>query len=467
MYFSNFWRDNFGKNMNPRTNIFSHQGTKTLRKNIMLFVHSWQKKSFIILFTMISLSNTYAQDLGKTLHDSHDIFKEKTITKRRFGYQTLMNRIDTLKKNSMFEASIATKSSEGRDIYLIKCGTGKTKVMLWSQMHGDEPTATMALADIFNFLEDKKDSLNRELNPILDNLREELLKKCTFYFIPMLNPDGAESWTRYTTLGIDMNRDALALQTPEGQLLKQLIFDIKPDFGFNLHDKNRRYSAGHTGNLATMSFLATAYNQAEEINRTRKRAMQVIVGMNQAVRTYIPNAVGRWMSDFEPRAFGDNIQKWGTTLILIESGGYKNDPEKQYIRKLNFVSILTGLQMIANKSYKKQSIKEYEQLPLNSKAIYDLIIRNVTIKKGEITFKADIAINRNERPVTGQNYFTTSSLIEEIGDMSVFFGTDEIEATGMEIIAEKEIGLGSKADFQIVKEGKIIYTIKNGVIQVD
>ena len=414
---------------------------------------------------MISLFNINAQDLGKILHDFHEIYLEKTITKRRFGYQTLMNRIDELKKNSMFEISVATKSTEGRDIYLIKCGTGKTKVMLWSQMHGDEPTATMALADIFNFLENKKDTTKREINPSLDKLRQELLKKCTFYFVPMLNPDGAEAWSRYTTLGIDMNRDALALQTPEGQLLKQLIFDVKPDFGFNLHDKNRRYSAGQSGNLATMSFLATAYNQAEDINAIRKRAMQVIVGMNQALQTYIPNAVGRWMSDFEPRAFGDNIQKWGTALILIESGGYKNDPEKQYIRKLNFVSILTGLQTIANKSYKKQSIKEYQELPLNSKAIYDLIIRNVTIKKGETTFKADIAINRNERPVTGKDYFTHSSVIEEIGDMSVFFGTDEIDATDMKIVSEKEIGLGSKADFQLIKEGKIIYIIKNGVIQ--
>lgn len=414
---------------------------------------------------MISLSTTYAQSLGEILHDSHEIYLEKTITKRRFGYQTLVNRIEGLKKNKLFEVSVATKSTEGRNIYLIKCGTGKTKIMLWSQMHGDEPTATMALADIFNFLEDKKDSSTRKINPILDNLREELLKKCTFYFVPMLNPDGAEAWTRHTTLGIDMNRDALALQTPEGQLLKQLIFDLKPDFGFNLHDKNRRYSAGHSGNLATMSFLATAYNEAEDVNPTRKRAMQVIVGMNQAVQLYIPNAVGRWVSDFEPRAFGDNIQKWGTTLILIESGGYKNDPEKQYIRKLNFVSLLTGLQMIASESYDKQSIIEYEQLPINSKAIYDLIIRNVTIKKGESIFKADLAINRNERPVKGKDYFINSSEIEEIGDMSVFFGTDEIEATGMEIIAEKEIGLGSKADFQLVKQGKLIYTIKNGRIE--
>ncbi|MES2518337.1 MAG: M14 family zinc carboxypeptidase [Bacteroidota bacterium] len=407
-------------------------------------------------------STTYTQDLGKKLHSFHENYQEKTITKRRFGYQILVAKIEELKKNKLFEVSVASKSSEGRDIFLIKCGTGKTKVMLWSQMHGDEPTATMAMADIFNFLENKRNSDTVKSDTDLENLREQLLKKCTFYFVPMLNPDGAEAWTRYTTLGIDMNRDALALQTPEGQLLKQLIFDLKPDFGFNLHDKNRRYSAGQTGNLATMSFLATAYNEAQEINPTRKRAMQVIVGMNHAVQTFIPNSVGRWFSDFEPRAFGDNIQKWGTTLILIESGGYKNDPEKQYIRKLNFVSLLTGLQLIATNSYKKQNIKEYDKIPVNSRAIFDLIVRNVTIKKGETVYKADLAINQNERPVKGKDYFTTSSEIEEIGDMSVFFGTDEINATGLEIIAEKEIGLGSKANFQLVKDGKVIYTIKNG-----
>ncbi|MDZ7900660.1 MAG: M14 family zinc carboxypeptidase [Arcicella sp.] len=434
--------------------------------SLRAFVYSWQ--SLFIFITMISLSNTYAQNLGKTLHDSHDNFKEKTITKRRFGYQTLMNRIDSLKPNKLFEVSVATKSSEGRDIYLIKCGTGKTKVMLWSQMHGDEPTATMAMVDIFNFLENKTNNPKLKSDSELDKLRDDLLKKCTFYFVPMLNPDGAEAWTRYTALGIDMNRDALELQTPEGRLLKKLIFEIKPDFSFNLHDKNRRYSAGKSGNLSTVSFLATAFNQAEDLSSNRKKAMKVIVGMNQAIQPYIPNSVGRWSSEYEPRAFGDNIQFWGREwdgcLILIESGGRKDDPEKQYIRKLNFVALLTGLQSITNNSFQKNNIKEYQQLPENSRTIFDLIIRNVTVKKGEITYKTDLAINRNERPVNGKDYFTTTSQIEEIGDMSIFFGTDEIEAEGLEIVAEKEIGLGSKADFQLVKDGKVVYTIKNGLV---
>lgn len=410
----------------------------------------------IILLSIMSNTIVVAQDFAKSLYESHETYKEKTITKRRFGYQTLVSIIEKLKSVPLFEVSTGTKSTQGRDIFLVKFGKGKTKVLLWSQMHGDEATATMALADIFNFFQ-KKDKF--------DPLRKELLEKCTFYVVPMLNPDGAEAWTRYTALGIDMNRDALALVTPEGTLLKHLQQSLKPEFGFNLHDMERRYSAGETGNLATISFLATAFNKAQDINPVRKKSMQVIAGMNRALQQFIPNSVGKWPSDFEPRAFGDNIQKWGTTLILIESGGYKGDPEKQHIRKLNFVAILNGLESIANKTYQKEDIRTYDSLPVNHKSIFDIIIRNVTIKKSGAAFKSDIAINRYENPVTGKDYFTTRSSIEELGDLSIFFGTEEINGIDLELVTEKEVSRGMKADLQLVKNGVVIYTIKNGTIE--
>src|SRR4051812_40144 len=37
------------------------------------------------------------------------------------------------------------ESQEGRSLNYVKTGTGSTGVLLWSQMHGDEPTATAAL----------------------------------------------------------------------------------------------------------------------------------------------------------------------------------------------------------------------------------------------------------------------------------------------------------------------------------
>lgn len=413
-------------------------------------------KIIFILLIMTTLSQLSAQNFNKQLYDTYDTYREKSITKRRFGYTTLVSLLQKIKENPQFEVNVVEKSTEGRDIYLAKIGHGSTKVMLWSQMHGDEATATMALMDIFNFFQSKDSQF--------DNMRKELLSQCTFYFVPMLNPDGAEAWTRYTALGIDMNRDAIALQTPEGRLLKKLIMELKPTFGFNLHDQGRRYSAGATGNLATISFLATAYNEAQEVNDVRKKAMQLIVQLNRGLQNYIPNSVGKWPADFEPRAFGDNIQKWGTSLVLIESGGYKNDPEKQYIRQLNYVTILAAFESIAHKSYKNESIAEYDLLPVNSKTIFDLIVRNVVLKKGNTSYKVDLAINRNEKPVQGRDYFTNSSEIEEIGDMSVFFGTDEIDATGLELVAEKGISLGMKADFTLLKNGVTLYTIKNGVI---
>ena len=44
------------------------------------------------------------------------------------------------------------QSVEGRSLNMLSFGTGETRLLLWSQMHGDEPTATAALLAIFNFL---------------------------------------------------------------------------------------------------------------------------------------------------------------------------------------------------------------------------------------------------------------------------------------------------------------------------
>ncbi len=70
--------------------------------------------------------------------------------------------------------------------------------------------------------------------------------------------------------------------------------------------------------------------------------MKMIVRMNRLLQLFIPGQVARYADDHEPRAFGDNVQKWGTTLILIESGGYQGDPEKQYIRQAEFRSDFVG-----------------------------------------------------------------------------------------------------------------------------
>ncbi len=396
--------------------------------------------------------------LARRLHDSHGTYREPALTDRRFKHATLVPILESLKAKPGFGVSVAGKSFEGRSIYQVKLGTGPAKVLLWSQMHGDEPTATMALFDLFRFLGGNNDGF--------DAVRETILKNCTLYFIPMLNPDGAEVYKRRTALDIDMNRDALRLQTPEGRLLKSLQQSLKPLFGFNLHDQSPRYSAGATKNLASISFLATAYNPEREVNEVRKRSMQLIVGMNRTLQEFIPNQVGRYSDEFEPRAFGDNIQRWGTSLVLIESGGYPGDPEKQYLRRINYVAILTALADIAAKAYEREDIAPYETIPENGRSLFDLVIRNVTLTRNGKPYVADLGINRLETPLLNRaEKWYVRGTVDDLGDLSTFFGTTELDATGLTLEAEKEIRPGSEATFVLKRGGQVVHTFKSGLAQ--
>ena len=77
-------------------------------------------------------------------------------------------------------------------------------------MHGDEPTATQAIFDIFNLL----------ISNDFTKEKKDILKHVTLHFLPMLNPDGAENFARRNALGIDINRDALAIAVTRGQNVK-------------------------------------------------------------------------------------------------------------------------------------------------------------------------------------------------------------------------------------------------------
>src|SRR6187401_2792579 len=72
---------------------------------------------------------------------------------------------------SRFFFERAGASLEGRSINMITTGSGPFRVLLWSQMHGDEPTATAALFDVFEYF-----SRHRG-----DPLVERILSSLTLY----------------------------------------------------------------------------------------------------------------------------------------------------------------------------------------------------------------------------------------------------------------------------------------------
>jgi hypothetical protein len=65
----------------------------------------------------------------------------------------------------------AGNSVEGRGIFLVTLGQGPERILLWSQMHGDEPTATCAILGLLQFL-----SGNRRQSGVT-----EILQKYTLF----------------------------------------------------------------------------------------------------------------------------------------------------------------------------------------------------------------------------------------------------------------------------------------------
>ena len=166
-----------------------------------------------------------------------DQYRVAAIAERRFTHADFWRAIEPSLRSTAFRTEQVGESMLGRPIRSITFGQGATRVLLWSQMHGDESTATMALADIFRFFAEAPD----------DPLRERLRQSLTLVFIPMLNPDGAEVFQRENAVGIDVNRDARRQVTPEARTLKKVRDAFRPEFGFNLHDQNARTRVGRRG----------------------------------------------------------------------------------------------------------------------------------------------------------------------------------------------------------------------------
>lgn len=378
----------------------------------------------IIPFLIILNGITMSQDNNfiHSLSESHSLFCEKKINDRRFKHKDIVPLIKSLKNNKDFIVKKAGESVNKRDIYLISWGTGPKKIFMWSQMHGDESTATMAMLDIFNFLKD---------NEHFKEFKDELKTKVTLYFMPMVNPDGAEVFKRRNYFDIDINRDAIRQQTPEGITLRKTFDSLKADFGFNLHDQQIYYTTGINFKSAALSFLAPAPDYGKTVTPVRERAMKLIGKLFTELSTIIPGHIGKYNDDHETRAFGDNFQKWGTSTILIETGGWKDDSEKQFLRKLNFIALISSFKGIMEESYNKYEVGVYDSIPFNEEYLKDVILKNVTYELKGKKYLVDVAILREEKNNKDSNDYYFKSSIDDIGDLSVFSGYEEYDLTGM------------------------------------
>ena len=399
----------------------------------------------------ITESNLNSKELINEIYLSYDNFREAKLDSEFITHSELIPILDNLQKTKFFRIETLGKSVEGREIFSVTFGTGRTKILAWSQMHGDEPTATAALFDILNFFAS---------NNSLVKFRESLLNEITFHFVPMVNPDGAEKFKRENAFNIDLNRDAQRLESYESKILWDYSEKIQPDFGFNLHDQNSYYTAGRSGKHSTISLLAPPLDHVKSINYTREKSMQVICKINDALSNFILGQIARYKDDHEPRAFGDNFTKNGISSILIESGYHKSDLKKEFVRKLNFVALLSAFLSISEKDFEKVDYTKYFSIPENEQLLFDLLLRNLTLIFNGKSFKIDVGINRKKCMDLESKKFFNKGTIAELGDLSIYNGIEEYDMTGFKIESSNMLAVDESADLNLT--GKAELKIVNG-----
>ena len=331
--------------------------------------------------------------------------------KKLKGRRITLENISPLLKNieQVFRVEKIGISELGRDIFSVSFGEGEINILIWTQMHGNESTGTKAVFDFFKLMEE---SIGK--SKIID----KILKKCKITVIPLLNPDGAEAYTRVNANQIDLNRDVIDQSATESKILMQMIDKVNPEYCFNMHDQRTIFSVGEKNKPATLSFLAPSVDEERTITIRRKETMKIIVAMNNMLQKFIPGQIGRYSDEFYPTATGDNFQKMGHNTILIESGHFKNDYQRENTRRYTFLALLQGITSIIQ-AEKEIDFHSYFNIPNNEKKYLDIIIKNVNYKDKKI----DIGVLYIEKIIKGKVNLIPS--VEIIGDLA-FYNANEV-----------------------------------------
>lgn len=372
-------------------------------------------------------------------------FLESKLKGKYIHLDTILPVLDSL--NSDFIITEIGKSVQQRNIYQVKIGKGKTKILMWSQMHGNESTTTKGVFDFFNFLQSDTKFAKR------------IKTDYTLICIPILNPDGAYLFIRENANCVDLNRDAFNVTQPEMKVLHAVYKDFQPDYCYNLHDQRTIFGTEGFNLPATVSFLSPAYNESMEYNDIRLKSIAIINKMNNVLQTYIPNQIGRFDDSYNLNCTGDYFTTQKTPTILFEAGHYKNDYNRDQVRKYIFIALLSSFDASNENVIVDKELDNYLRIPQNNIYFYDFIYKNVkTIDNNEekiINFAAQFTEEVND----GQLKFVAK--IVKINDLQHFKGHLEYDCeNGLFVSNGNNFPLiDEKADFFINN----LTEFKNGV----
>ena len=340
--------------------------------------------------------------------DKYDKFRIKSL----FGRYITNDSISQLTEMSPYLE--IGKSCNNLPIYYLKLGSGPIKILIWSQMHGNESTSTKALFDTISYFQ---------------NIEKKCLSYFTLHIIPILNPDGSLLYTRENFNKIDLNRDASSLSQNESVVLRDLYNKIVPDFCFNLHDQRSIYSVANTNKSSILSFLSPAADLKKSETNSRITSMRVISSIKNQLNKLINGHISRYKDDYNPNCVGDTFQSLNTPTLLFESGHFENDYNRENSRKFMCFALITAIISITTNEYQQIDYKEYYSIPENTTYLSDIFLRNVKINDGTNEYRTNISIMYNEVLDKITNTIKFEPYIDKKGELKNVFGHYELDFT--------------------------------------
>lgn len=349
-----------------------------------------------------------------------------------FGRYVTLNHLENFLSQlpNEFVYSTIGYSVNNTPIPMITYGHGAIRILIWSQMHGNESTTTKALIDFLNYL----------LLSKISNFEE----KFTIAVIPILNPDGALTYTRQNANQVDLNRDFINFSEPESIALQKVYDTFKPSLCLNMHDQRTIFGVGDTNFPATMSFLAPAYNLERAYNQERLRACNLINIMVEELQKDIPNQIARFDDAFNPNCVGDHFMSLGTPTILFEAGHYQFDYQREETRFYVFKALIKLLDHLYENDLVRNDLEKYLSIPQNKKSFCDFLFKNIVFDYENCKKSYNFAIQFKEQLIDNNVVFELeSNKVDELNDfyghITVDFGlmseNNQIELTINDLIS--------------------------------
>lgn len=333
--------------------------------------------------------------------------------------RAIAEQLDRLLENPKCEATRREigRSSLGRPIELVTLGSGPRRALMWSQMHGDEPTHTTVLLNLIGWLAGGGEG------------SEEFLSGLTLGIITPLNPDGAELNTRHNGQGIDVNRDALAFSTPEGRTLRKAIEEFQPRYGFNLHNQHHRTAIGTPPGPAAVSLLAPPIDHENTQTPSVEEAARVAACFCDSVYERCESRVSRYDVEYMVRAFGEWVQRQGVAAILVEAGGWPGGDFVE-LEGIHLSGMVQTLHAIGTGKIDSVDPTSYHELQRSSDHhLFDLQMKVGGVAQspdGELTH-CDIGVDYPHRRAGWYEF--RDGVIRALGDLHVNGGLSEVDAS--------------------------------------